>query len=420
MKNIGFCKTDILLPKKDLEKWSTIACDQFTSNINYWKDVEKITKGYPSAYNIVFPEVYLGSIDFANKINDINLKMEEYLKNDIFKEYKNSMIYVERKLLDGSIRKGIVGALDLEEYDFNIGSNSLIRATEGTVIDRLPPRVKVRKKASLEVPHILVLIDDEKKEIIEQFSKKKRELEKVYSFDLMKSGGHIEGFLLKEKDIGIAENKLSKLIGKEYFEKKYNLQGEKPFLFAMGDGNHSLATAKKCYEDLKKEIGDEKAKKSLSRFALVEINNLHDNSLKFQGIHRLIFDVDQDHFLKKLEEYSLENRKTNYETQNIILVKEKKKIKLEIKSPRHNLAVGSIQIFLDEYLKEFGGKIDYIHGEKEILEFSTDGKVGIILESIKKSQLFKTILLNGVLPRKTFSMGEAEEKRYYLESRKIR
>ncbi|MGO2117775.1 MAG: DUF1015 domain-containing protein [Fusobacterium sp.] len=420
MKSIGFYKTNILLPKENLEKWSTLACDQFTSDLKYWEEVKEITRGYPSAYNIIFPEAYLGKINFNEKINEINLEMKEYLKNDIFEEYKNSILYIERTLLDGSIRKGLVGALDLEEYNFNVGADSLIRATEGTVVDRLPPRVKVREKALVEMPHILVLIDDEKKEVIEYFSDKKEKMKKIYSFNLMKEGGHIEGFLLREEHIKIIENKLLKLIDKEYFDKKYNLKDIKPFLFAMGDGNHSLATAKECYEKLKNELGEEKGRHSLARFALVEINNLHDDSLKFQGIHRLVFNVDENHFMRKLEEFCLEKRKSQYDSQNIILIKDKQKIKVEIKNPKHNLAVGSVQIFLEDYLEKFGGKVDYIHGDEEIVQLSKNGKIGIMLKSIKKSELFKSILLNGVLPKKTFSMGEAREKRYYLEARKIK
>lgn len=420
MKNIGFYKTNILLPKQALEKWSVVACDQFTSNTEYWNDIEKITKGYSSAYNIIFPEAYLGKMDFDKKLKMIENKTKEYLRDDIFHEYKDSMIYIERTLLDGSIRKGIVGSLDLEEYNFNIGAESLIRATEGTVIDRLPPRVKIREKINIEIPHILVLIDDEKREIIEGFSHKKKLLKRIYSFELMKKGGHIEGYLLGEKEIELIENGLSKLIDQKYFEEKYKMKGIAPFLFAMGDGNHSLATAKNCYEKLKEKLGEKEAEKNLARFALVELNNVHDDSLKFQAIHRLVFNVDENHFLNKLEEYCNENRNSSFVSQNIIIIKNSKKKSIKIKNPIHNLAVGSIQLFLDKYLEKFKGNVDYIHGEKEIMKLSRDGKVGIILESMEKSDLFKTVILKGALPRKTFSMGSANEKRYYLECRKIR
>jgi len=420
VKNVGFYKTNILLPKENLEKWSTLACDQFTSNIQYWGDVAKITKNYNSAYNIIFPEVYLEKIDFDNKVREIHSKMKEYLDNNIFDEYKDSMFYVERTLIDGSIRKGIIGALDLEEYDFNPGSDSLIRATEGTVVNRLPPRVKVRERACIDIPHILVLIDDEKKEIIEYFSDKKETLKKLYSFNLMKKGGHIEGYLLGKKEIKLIENRLSKLVDKKYFQEKYKMKDISPFLFAMGDGNHSLAAAKSCYEKLKEKLGEGAAKKSSVRFPLVELNNLHDDSLKFQGIHRLVFNIDQDHFLNKLEEYCNENKASIFSSQCITIVKDLNKKKIEIKKPIHNLTVGSIQIFLDEYLEKFGGSLDYIHGEKETIELSKNGKIGIILDTIKKSDLFKTIILQGALPRKSFSMGEASEKRYYLECKKIK
>lgn len=419
MKNVGFYKTNILLPKKNLEKWSTLACDQFTSNIEYWNDVDKITKNYNSAYNIIFPEAYLEKINFGDKVREIHSQMKGYLDNNIFEEYKDSMFYVERTLRDGSIRKGIIGALDLEEYDFNTGAKSLIRATEGTVVNRLPPRIKIREGACIDIPHILVLIDDEKKEIIEYFSNKKETLKRLYSFNLMKKGGHIEGYLLGEKEIELIETRLLKLVDKKYFQEKYKMKDISPFLFAMGDGNHSLAAAKSCYEKLKNELGEVVAKQSSLRFALVELNNLHDDSLKFQAIHRLVFNVDENHFLNKLEEYCNENKTSDFSSQSITIVKDLKKRKIEIKNPTHNLIVGSIQIFLDGYLEKFGGSLDYVHGENETVELSKNGKIGIILDTIKKSDLFKTIILKDVLPRKTFSMGEASEKRYYLECRKI-
>lgn len=420
MKSIGFYKTNILLSKENLEKWSTLACDQFTSNIQYWGGVAKIAKDYNSAYNIIFPEVYLEKIDFDNKVRKIHSKMKEYLDSNIFDEYKDSMFYVERTLIDGSVRKGIIGVLDLEEYDFNPGAESLIRATEGTVVNRLPPRIKIREGAYIDIPHILVLIDDEKKQIIEYFSNKKETLKKLYSFDLMKKGGHIEGYLLEKKEIELIENRLSKLLDKKYFQEKYKMKGISPFLFAIGDGNHSLAAAKSCYEKLKEELGEGVAKKNSARFPLVELNNLHDDSLKFQGIHRLVFNIDQDYFLNKLEEYCNENKASIFSSQYITIVKDSKKRKIEIKNPIHNLAVGSIQIFLDKYLEKFGGNLDYIHGEEETIKLSKNGKIGIILDTIKKSDLFKTIILQGALPRKSFSMGEASEKRYYLECKKIK
>lgn len=417
MEKIGFYKADILIPKKNLENWSVVACDQFTSNFNYWKEVEDTVGEFPSAYKIVFPEVYLNEKKIKEKIKLINKEMRNYLEKNIFKEYKNSMIYVERTLSDGEKRKGIIGALDLEEYDFKENSKSLIRSTEKTIIERIPPRLKIREDAILEIPHTLLLINDKRKNVIEYFSKKKKELEKIYEFFLMKDGGKIEGYLLKEDDIKKVQENISIL--KSEIEIK-NSDKRKPFLFAVGDGNHSLATAKIFYEDLKKKIGKEKAKKDCSRFCLVELNNLYDSSLKFEAIHRVIFDVDKDLFINRLRKYCNKEAKKGIKPQKFKIFRDLEEIEFEIKDPFHKLVLGNIEMFLEEDIKNNGGKVDYIHGKKELKRLAATGGIGIFLEVIDKEELFEIIRLEGSLPKKSFSMGKAKDKRYYLESRKIK
>lgn len=411
MQNKIFSRANILIKKNELEKWATIACDQFTSDEDYWKEVENYIGSSPSTYNIVFPEIFLKKINLEEKKEKIDSFMKEYLEKDLFNEYKNSYIYVERTLLDGKIRRGIIGKIDLKAYDYNKNSKTPVRPTEGTIIDRLPPRVKIRENALLESPHILILINDMKQKIIENISSKKDSFKKLYDFNLMMAGGNIKGFLVDD------ETSL-------YFEKELEVlekNSEDNLVFATGDGNHSLATAKKCYENLIEKYGQNFADDSEFRYALVEINNIHDKSLKFEPIHRAIFNIDKEHFLKNLKNFCENNsRASKFEPQYFYLVDENKKEKIKIKSPPHNLAVGSIQFFLDEYINKFSASIDYLHTFEEI-EYIIKNKngVGILLESINKEDLFKTVIIEGALPRKTFSMGESTEKRYYLECRKL-
>lgn len=409
-----FDKAKIILPKNcDMEKWSVVACDQYTSEPQYWEDVENFVGSCPSTYNLVFPEIYLNDGNADERIENINKKMVEYMENGNVYQTEPCLIYVERTLANGSVRKGIVGVVDLEEYDFNIGSQSKIRATEGTVLERIPPRVKIRRGAELEFPHVMLLIDDDKKEIIEKIDK--ASLEPVYNFSLMKNSGRIKGYKITDTE-NIIE-KLEKLGEKSEFEKKYSVSGKGVLQYAVGDGNHSLATAKTCYENEKEKIGD-KAKNLPIRYALVEIVNLHDESLVFEPIHRVVFDVDEDNFLNELKKkYQLEEAQKG----DFTFVSNGKKKSYVIKNPDFNLTVGCIQSVIDEYIKNFGGSADYIHGASVAEKLAEKkGNVGILLNAMQKSDLFKTVILDGALPRKTFSMGEACDKRFYLEGRKIR
>ena len=413
-----FHPADILLPKNsDMTKWSVVACDQYTSQPEYWEEVEKLTTGYPSTLNITLPEVYLEDSDVESRIEKINENMREYI--DILEEYPSSLIYVERTLKNGSVRRGLVGMVDLEAYDFSKGSSSLIRATEGTVLDRIPPRVKVRENASLELPHIMILIDDPEKTVIEPIvtSADKKAL---YDFDLMQQSGHIKGYILGDELSKKVLSACDSLADFDKFNKKYKTNNLPPMLFAMGDGNHSLATAKTCYENLKKEIGEDKAKNHPARYALAEIVNLHDSSLEFEAIHRVVFGVDGEKLLNEFENYLNENKSDN-EPQKIIACLGGKDIEINISNPPSPIAAGTLQHFLDEYVPSVGGKIDYIHGDDVTRELGNrEGNIGFILECMPKNALFKSVIIDGALPRKTFSMGEACDKRFYLECRKIK
>lgn len=416
---IPFKRGNILLPKNtDMTKWSVVACDQYTSEPEYWNSVREIVGSNPSTLNLTLPEIYLEESDVEERIKKINQNMEELVNMDFFNEYSDSMIYLERTQEDGKVREGLMGIVDLEDYSYEKGSQTLIRATEKTVIERIPPRVKVRENALLELPHIMILIDDEKKNIIESLKNKVTESDIVYDFDLMKNGGHIKGYLLNNETMDEVDERLECLADKDYFENKYGVKDKGILLFAMGDGNHSLATAKACYENLKKEIG-EKALSSKSRYALVELVNLHSDALEFEAINRVIFNTDKDKLLNSLKEYYTINKEGN--GQEFRVVTDSIDEAWYIENPKSNIAVGSIQMFLDDYLKDNVGKIDYIHGEDVTKSLaSKDNNVGFIFDAMSKEDLFKTVILDGALPRKTFSMGHANDKRYYLEARKIK
>lgn len=416
---IPFKRGNILLPKNtDMTKWSVVACDQYTSEPEYWNSVREIVGRNPSTLNLTLSEIYLEESDVEERIKKINQNMEELVNMDFFNEYSDSMIYLERTQEDGKVREGLMGIVDLEDYSYEKGSQTLIRATEKTVIERIPPRVKVRENALLELPHIMILIDDEKKNIIESLKNKVTESDIVYDFDLMKNGGHIKGYLLNNETMDEVDERLKCLADKDYFENKYGVKDKGILLFAMGDGNHSLATAKACYENLKKEIG-EKALSSKSRYALVELVNLHSDALEFEAINRVIFNTDKDKLLNSLKEYYTINKEGN--GQEFRVVTDSIDEAWYIENPKSNIAVGSIQMFLDDYLKDNVGKIDYIHGEDVTKSLaSKDNNVGFIFDAMAKEDLFKTVILDGALPRKTFSMGHANDKRYYLEARKIK
>lgn len=414
-------QADILIPQTDdLTAFSVVACDQYTSEPEYWDSVKSIVGDKPSSLNMVFPEIYLKTADFDKTVNTINDTMKKYLSENLFKEYKNAFIYIERKLKNGSVRKGIIGMIDLEEYDYSVGSQSPIRATEGTVLDRIPPRVKIRENAPIELPHVMLLIDDEDKNVIEPLANIKSEFTKIYSFDMMMNSGSIEGYLLDESSAAQLLKGIAKLSDKDYFNSRYSVDNKDLLLFAVGDGNHSLATARKCYLNLKETLGCEAAKNHPARYALAELVNLHDDSLEFEAIHRVMFDVCPNDVMAALgEKYILSDTATKTAQAIDIVIGENIR-RVYITNPSLNLPVGSLQLFIDEYIEAKGGEVDYIHGDDVVKSLcKNENAIGFILPSMDKNELFKTVILDGALPRKTFSMGEACDKRFYLEARKI-
>lgn len=425
---------ELLLPKQgiDLTKWAVIACDQFTSQPEYWENVRQIVGNSPSTLNLVLPEVYLGKPEEAQQTRLTHQKMHEYLESDLFEKVEGMML-VERTV-GNKTRHGVMLALDLEMYDYNKDSQSLIRATEGTILQRLPPRIKIREGAPLELPHILVLIDDPIGITIEPLIKKKQALNKLYDFELMLGSGHLSGYLVdQENDISSLVNALKSLADPATFAKKYEIDNRYGILlFAMGDGNHSLATAKAIWEKNKHSVGMDHP----SRYALVEIENIHDAGLEFEPIHRVVFKCTEDP-IDALKSYyghdfqyepagSIQELTAKIDHQagpdhQVGLISAQGIGIARISNPSSNLPVGTIQAFLDRWLQqEKAEEIDYVHGIEPVMNLgSRPGNLGVYLPAMEKSELFKTVILDGALPRKTFSMGEAHEKRFYMEARRI-
>ena len=416
-----FRAADILLPKNvDFSKWSVVACDQYSSEPQYWEKAEEIAKGSPSTLNIIYPEAYLNEPDGDKRIERINRTMEQYLSDGIFKEYTDSLIYVERTQKNGKVRRGIVGAIDLEAYDYSVGSQSLVRATEGTIISRIPPRQRIRKNAPLELPHILMLADDREKEIIEPLSEIKDSFEVVYDFELMQGGGHLKGWLLDDDAKKDVLSKVEKLESEEEFHAKYGIDGKSVLAIAVGDGNHSLATAKACWEEIKKTLSAEQQQNHPARFALAELENLHDDALEFEPIHRVVFGVEPKSVIDAMYKYYPQISETDNGGQKIVIVYQGIEKTVYITDAPLNLAVGTFQKFMDDYLSENSGEIDYIHGEDVVRNLTkSENTIGFVFDAMEKNDLFTTVIEDGALPRKTFSMGEAYDKRFYLEAKRI-
>ena len=419
-KKLGFYPADILLPRDvDMAKWAVVACDQFTSQPEYWQAGEDTVQDAPSTLRLILPEAKLNGPDVDRDIAAINASMRDYLDGGVFRELPESLIYIERTQSDGKVRRGLIGMVDLEQYDFTPGSGALIRATEGTVLSRIPPRVRVRKDAPIELPHVMLLIDDPAGTVIEPLSG--GEMGKLYDFDLQQGGGHLTGWQLTADQVdGVAEA-LAALASPEEMERKYGLKGAAPLLFAVGDGNHSLATAKRCWEDQKQALPESEWEGHPARYALVEVVNNHDPALGFEPIHRVLFDVDPADFLAAFKAAYPSAYEGRGEGHVIEMVWQGNDVCYTVPDPAVQLAVGTLQAVIDEYLKSHGGEVDYIHGEDVTRDLGTKpGNMGFLLPAMGKEQLFKTVMADGVLPRKTFSMGHAQDKRYYVEARKIR
>jgi len=437
LSNIGLNLPKILVPAEnmDMEKWAVIACDQYSSDPEYWDELDKNVGSSPSSLRLFLPEVYLGTPKERKISSSIFREMKSYLRSGILKELEPGFIYIQRTTTYGNVRNGLMACVDLEMYSFDKDSSSMIRPTEKTIIERIPPRVKIREKAVLELPHILFLIDDPGKTVIEPLEKTKNLYKKIYDFDLMKNGGHIEGHHINEDSaLSSIANAITALADKKSFTTRYG-DNKAMMLYAVGDGNHSLASAKQHWENVKVDLKNDEIAEHPARFALVEITNIHDEGMKFEPIHRVLFDCPIADLLGEMaSEFDLTVQDFNDISSLSDFVKKEYDNKnshtfgimsgttlkaVSINAPKFNLAVATIQSFLDKFIDKNDIEIDFIHDTDSTLELSTEENTGLLLPPIDKSGFFKTVIDEGTLPRKAFSMGHADEKRFYLEARKI-
>jgi Protein of unknown function (DUF1015) len=447
----GFRLPTLSLPRPgiDLRRWAVIACDQHTAEPGYWAEVAREVGEAPSTLHLILPEVYLGAADTPQRIARIQQTMRRYLADGVFVE-RHGAVYVERTV-HGRTRRGLMLELDLAHYDYGAASQSLIRPTEGTIVSRLAPRIEVRRDADIELPHILVLIDDPQRSVIEPLAAARAALPRLYETELMRDGGHVAGYAVDGAQAEAVMAALAALARPEVFCARYGMPaGTPPMLFAMGDGNHSLATAKAIWEDAKSRVGPDHP----SRHALVEVVNIHDEALDFAPIHRLLIGVQAD--LRRALAEAFGARLVITEMSSAAAMRERVAAAgagmaaaastggsaaraphvaglidprspggacavVEVAAPTHSLAVGTFQAFVDE-LVERGGvrEVDYVHGDDTLERLALQGgHAGLHLAGIGKSELMRHVVHAGPTPRKTFSMGEAHEKRYYIEARRI-
>ena len=420
-----------LLPRPDLAAtpWSVIACDQYTSQPEYWQKVRDYIGNRPSTLGLILPEVFLGTEKQQTLIQQINQRMDQYLRQGLLAPQKPGFVLVDRRTPRVPARKGLIAALDLEQYDYREGAQTPIRSTEGTIVERLPPRIEIRRNAAVEVPHTLVLIDDPDKSVIEPLFGEN--LEKIYGFDLMMDSGALAGYLVDApKLINQVATGLAALITPAALKRKYGVADLAPLLFALGDGNHSFAAAKALWESIKGDLSPQQRDDHPARWSMVELVNLHDEGLIFEPIHRVLFNVDTQALLGQMNKFFVQRGgKAQIEAETRPATAAEKPIPFINGNDRGTivvwdqspLPVSALQDFLDDYLKNHPqAKIDYIHGDAEVDRLGQmPGNIGFYLPPIQKEALFKGIIANGVLPRKAFSLGNADEKRFYMECRKI-
>lgn len=441
-EKIALSVPNIYLPEPgvDLAKWAVIACDQYTSDQDYWDKVRRLVGESPSTLQLIFPEIDLEKPDSEGTIRQINLAMERYLAQGVLREQGEGFLLVDRRTTEVPSRKGLIVALDLDRYEYHAGSDSLIRATEGTILDRLPPRIRVREKAPIELPHIMVLIDDPARTVIEPLFDEG--LETAYDFPLMMNGGHIKGYRVEnEKHIRQVADALERLADHEAFQKRYDVEDKAVVLYAVGDGNHSFATAKAIWDKIKENAADKKTiENHPARYCLVELVNLHDPGLEFEAIHRVLFGPGLDRVIDGMRAFFAPlGGKVEIETfagnsmpagvfdgrkegEHIVpFVAEGVCGIFKIVHSGYHFVIAALQAFLDHFLANARDvRLDYIHGSEAVSALGAKkGNVGFFLPAISKNDLFKTIILDGALPRKSFSLGHADEKRFYLECRKI-
>ena len=406
-----FKPADILLPNvEDMTAWSVVACDQFTSEPKYWQQVRKTVGDKPSTLNMILPEAELGIRDAETESGKIYSVMCSYLENGVFTELRDSFLYIERTLSDGTVRPGLIGMLDLDAYDWTEGSVSPIRATEHTVEDRLPPRIRVREKALFEMPHIMVFIDDPE----DCFFSSVKTGKKLYDFELMQHGGHIKGWQVS--DNAALEAAVRKLGDIDKLEKKYG-SADNPIVFAIGDGNHSVAAAKQYWEEIKPMLSNEERAAHPARFALCEINNIHSPAITFEPIHKVLFDTEPEHFISEAKKYFAQHLGNG---KAITLATHDATETIEIADLTLGELIGSCENFCKAYMERYGGRIDYIHGDEECKSMADKiGNAGILMPRMEKSELFTSVYKSGPFPKKSFSIGHGPDKRYYLECRII-
>lgn len=422
-----FVPADILLPSADtpLAPWACIAVDQFTSQPEYWQRAEQLAQGHPSTLHIVLPEAYLGTPQEAQRLHDIRDTMEHY-RISVLTRQVHGFVYLERTQMDGSVRQGLVGAVDLEAYDYQPGSKPAVRPSEATVVERIPPRLKVRRGALLETPHVMMLADDPGKTLIEPVGQRKEELPLLYDGELMLGGGHLRGWAVEDPAlIEQINGALASLADPQAFARRWPAAADQtPMVLAVGDGNHSLATAKAYWEELKPTLSDAQKATHPARWCLAEVCNVHSPAIEIEPIHRVVFGVGARELYKALDDWDkAQGDKTEPSRQRFQLADRQGEIEVALQNPPAPLTVGSIEAFLASWLPQHPeASVDYIHGASTALALAAQPQrpaTAILLPGFAKEDLFRGVVLGGVLPRKTFSMGHAEEKRYYNECRVI-
>ena len=422
-----FGPAHILLPGENipLEKWGCVACDQFTSDRAYWEQADAVVGGCPSTLRLILPEVYLEDEDAAQRVENIHAAMDEYSR-DVLTRAVDGFVYVERTEQSGRVRQGLVGKIDLEAYSYEKGAQPAIRPSERTVTERIPPRMAVRRGATLETPHVMMLADDPGCTLIEPIGARKSELKKLYEGELMQGGGHIAGWAVEDPAmLAQIDAALAALGSQEAFDAKYpQARGAAPLTLAVGDGNHSLAAAKACWEELKATLTPEERESHPARWCLAEVCNVHSPAIEIEPIHRVVFGVGAKELYAALDAWDQQQgSSTTMSDQRLRLADAHGESAVALANPPAPLTVGSVEAFLADFLPAHPGvTVDYIHGESTALALASDPAkpaTAILLPDFAKADLFKGVVLGGVLPRKTFSMGHAEEKRYYNECRVI-
>ena len=419
----------ILLPAEGtpLNPWACIAVDQFTSQPEYWQQAEALAAGHPSTLHIVLPEAYLGQPGEEERLAQIRAAMADY-RSRLLTRVVNGFVYLERTQQDGSIRQGLVGMVDLEAYSFDPGARPAIRPSENTVVSRIPPRLKVRRGAPLETPHVMLLADDEGCTLIEPIGAVRDQLPLLYDGELMLGGGHLRGWAVESPAlIAQIEAAVAGLGDAQAFAARWPAAaGQPPMTLAVGDGNHSLATAKACWEERRAALTPRQRETDPARYCLVEVCNIHSPAIQIEPIHRVLFGTDGAKVRAALDAWAAQNGITVAKPagappdQPFVLVTGAGETRLNFAGAVEPLTVGTAERFVQDFLAgEPGTSVDYVHGEGAVRQLAARGAVGLLMPPLQKADLFRGVVLGGVLPRKTFSMGHAEEKRYYNECRSL-